>query len=120
MSDAPEQPEQSEALDADKVSSEYPPDEPWGVDEPEVTQDGEWAQESFEERTERHVPPGQDSDDSEDRRAIQPYVDPSQDVLDDEAQAVAEADPPERGERYQLPGESVPDPAEEAALHIEE
>ncbi|HEY9556758.1 MAG TPA: hypothetical protein VIR58_08485 [Acidimicrobiales bacterium] len=125
MSDAQDQ---AESLDDDKTSAEYPPDEPWGVDEPEVTQEGEWAQESFEERTERMAEP--DPDDG--RPVVQPYVDPSQDIVDDEAQAVAEAEPAspdeddlvaaaESGDRTaSLTGEDVPAPAEEAALHIEE
>src|SRR3546814_21127771 len=119
MSDAQDQ---AESLDDDKTSAEYPPDEPWGVDEPEVTQEGEWAQESFEERTERMAEP--DPDDG--RPVVQPYADPSQDIADDEAQAVAEAEPdsPDEdelvaaaasGARTASPtGEAVPAPAEEA------
>src|SRR3546814_16454749 len=86
MSDAQDQ---AESLDDDKTSAEYPPDEPWGVDEPEVTQEGEWAQESFEERTERMAEP--DPDDG--RPVVQPSVDPSQATVEDDAQAVAEAEP---------------------------
>src|SRR3546814_13564879 len=66
------------------------------------------------------------------RPVVQPYADPSQDIDDDEAQAVAEAEPAspdeddlvaaaESGDRTaSLTGEAVPAPAEEAALHIEE
>src|SRR3546814_15960050 len=86
MSDAQDQ---AESLGDDKTSAEYPPDEPWGVDEPEVTQEGEWAQESFEERTERMAEP--DPDDG--RPVVQPSVDPSQDLLDDQAQAGAAPEP---------------------------
>jgi hypothetical protein len=108
--------DRAEALDDDKLDTDYPPEEPQGVDEPEVTAEGEWAQESFEERSARLA--GPDDDDDGDRSAIHPYVDPSQDVLDDEAQAVAEADPAGR-EEYELAADRVPEPAEEAALHIE-
>lgn len=106
--------DQSEALDGDQVPDEYPPHEPWGVDEPEVTAEGEWAKESFEERTER-----QDDGGDEQEPVIQPYGDPSEDVLDEEGQAIADAEP-ERGEEYELPGHNVPAAPEEAALHIEE
>jgi hypothetical protein len=106
--------DRAEALDGDQVPDDYPPDEPWGVDEPEVTAEGEWAKESFEERTERT-----DDGGDEQRPVIQPYADPRDDVLDVESQAVADAEP-RRGDEYELPGHGVPAPAEEAALHIEE
>ena len=105
--------DRAEALDDDKIDTDFPPDEPQGVDEAEVTADGEWERETFEERTTRL-----DTGDTADQPVVQPYVDPSQDVLDDEAQAVAEAEP-DHGNEYELVGDDVPDAAEEAALHIE-
>jgi len=104
----------AEALDADKVDTDYPPDQPLGVDEPEVTTDGEWERETFEERSERV-----EADPGPDREVIRPFVDPSQDILDDEKQLVAEADPGQ-GDSFELVGDGVPAPAEEAAMHIEE
>src|SRR3546814_17915185 len=124
MSDAQDQ---AESLDDDKTSAEYPPDEPWGVDEPEVTQEGEWAQESFEERTERMAEP----DPEDGRPVVQPYADHSQYINDDAAQTVADAEPaspveddlvdaPDSGDRTaSLPGTDVPAPADDAATPLQ-
>lgn len=125
MSDAQDR---AEAIDGDKVAADYPPEQPWGVDEPEVTPEGEWAQETFEERTARQEPDG-----NADWVVVQPYTDPAEDVVDDEPQAVAEAQPPAtHGEESELlaeaeptagasemPGQAVPPAAEEAALRVE-
>lgn len=102
--------DRAEALDADKVDADYPPEEPLGVDEDEVTPRGERTDESFEERDARHqVAP------DEERPVVRPYHDAEEDLLDDEAQAVADA---EEGAR-DPESDPVPDPAEEAALHVE-
>lgn len=102
--------DRAEALDADKIDADYPPEEPLGVDEPEVTPRGERTDESFEERDARHeVAP------EEERPSVRPYHEAEEDVLDEEAQAVADA---EEGPR-DTESDPTPDPAEEAALHIE-
>lgn len=102
--------DRAEALDADKMDLDYPPEEPLGVDEPEVTPRGERTDESFEERDARHQVAAEDE-----RPVVRPYHEAGEDLLDEEAQAVAEA---EEG-----PGDPesdpAPAPAEEAALHLE-
>jgi hypothetical protein len=103
--------DRAEALDGDKLPDAYPPDEPMGVDEPEVTPLGEATSESFEERDER-TEREPDTDDE----VVQPYSEVSEDVLDAEAQAVAEANPEDRDPA----SDSAPPAAEEAAMHIEE
>lgn len=103
--------DRAEALDADKLTDEYPPDEPMGVDEPEVTPHGESTSESFEERDER-----MEAEPDADEEVIQPYSEVSEDVLDVEPQAVAEANPEGRDPAT----DSAPPAAEEAAMHIEE
>ncbi|MGV3760028.1 MAG: hypothetical protein ACO1PW_10885 [Actinomycetota bacterium] len=102
--------ERAEALDADKIDADYPPEEPLGVDQAEVTPLGERTDESFEERDARHqVAP------DDERPVVQPYHEADEDILDEEAQAVAEAE-----EGPQDPeSDPVPAPAEEAALHVE-
>ncbi|MFP5254501.1 MAG: hypothetical protein ACLGI8_01480 [Acidimicrobiia bacterium] len=103
--------DRAEALDADKIDAEYPPEEPLGVDEDEVTPRGERTDESFEERDARHQVASDEA-----RAVVRPYHDGEEDVLDDEAQAVAEA---EEGVG-DLEGDPVSAPAEEAALHVED
>jgi hypothetical protein len=102
--------DRAEALDDDKLTRDYPPEEPWGVDEAEVTPEGEWAQESFEERTERHTNDGVDDD----RPVVVPYSEANEDLVDDEAQLVADA---EEGD-HNPESETAPAAAEEAAVHI--
>ncbi len=46
----------SELLDDDKLPAEYPPDEPLGVDEEELTVRGQQTDEPLEERVKREVP----------------------------------------------------------------
>ena len=101
----------AEALDDDKLGPDYPPDEPLGVDEPEVTPLGERTSESFADRDARHEP----EEIPAEPPLVRPLQDAEQDVLDDEAQAVADA---EIGRDRELDG--APPPAEEAALHIED
>ena len=101
----------AEALDGDKLPEEYPPYEPVGVDEAEVTPRGERTNESFEERDERM----QDEPEPDDE-VVRPYTEASEDVIDDEAQAVAEANQEERDPA----SDSAPPAAEESAIHIEE
>jgi hypothetical protein len=102
--------DRAEALDADEVGEGYPPDEPLGVDQAEVTPLGERTSESFEERDARHevVP-------DDERPVIRPYHEAEEDVLDDEAQVVADAEVGGRDPE----SDDVPAPAEEAALHLE-
>lgn len=108
MSDAQDR---AEALDGDKIPDEYPPEEPWGVDEPEVTPVGEATNESFEERDERT---GDEQDAG--RELVQPYSEESEDIIDLEAQAVAQENAEERDPQ----SDGAPPAAEEAAMHIEE
>lgn len=46
----------SELLDDDKLPGEYPPDEPFGVDEDELTVRGQQTDEPLEERVRREEP----------------------------------------------------------------
>lgn len=126
MTDAMEPQDQSEALDADKIGPEFPLDEPVGVHEREVTPLGDATRESFEERDARH-----EVEPAEHRPLVQPYQEAGADILDDEAQAVADAevtsDVPGQStsEAYggggrNPEGDTAPPPAEEAALHIED
>lgn len=111
MTDPSDPQDRAEATDADKLAAEYPPDEPVGVDEAEVTPVGEATSESFEERDARQeLGPG------DQRPVVQPYHEPEEDLLDEEAQAVAEA---EVGSR-DPDSDSAPPPAEEAAVHVED
>jgi len=102
--------DRAEALDADKIDPDYPPEEPLGADEAEVTPRGERTDESFEERDARHQV-GPDGD----RPVVRPYHEADEDLLDDEPQAVADA---EEG-ASDPESDPVPAPAEEAALHLE-
>ncbi|HLT15219.1 MAG TPA: hypothetical protein VK007_00835 [Acidimicrobiales bacterium] len=126
MTDAMDPQDRAEALDADKIGAEYPPVEPMGVDEAEVTPHGEATSESFEERDARYRAGGDD-----DRPLVQPYHEADEDLLDDEAQAVADAeegDPRARQTTSEADGggaaaveaDPVPPAAEEAALHVED
>ncbi|HEX4868605.1 MAG TPA: hypothetical protein VFV32_13420 [Acidimicrobiales bacterium] len=103
--------DRAEALDADELGEGFPPDEPLGVDEAEVTPLGERTSESFEERDARQ----ETLPDEADRPVIRPYHEADEDLLDDEAQAVADA---EIGGRDR-DSDDVPESAEEAALHLE-
>lgn len=126
MTDAMDPQDRAEALDADEIGGEYPPEEPMGVDEAEVTPQGEATSESFEERDARHR-----ADDGADRPLVQPYHEADEDLLDDEAQAVADAeegDPragqvtteADGGGAAAAEDDPAPPAAEEAALHIED
>lgn len=110
MTDARDPQDQAEALDDDKLGGALPPEEPLGVDEPEVTPLGEATSESFEQRDARHqvAAEGQPP-------VVQPYQGPEEDVLDDEAQAVAAAAIGTTDHE----ADGVPPAAEEAALHLE-
>jgi hypothetical protein len=55
----------SELLDDDKLPAEYPPDEPLGVDEEELTVRGEQSDEPLEERVQREEPEVLAADDDE-------------------------------------------------------
>jgi len=100
----------AEALDSDKVDPDHPPEEPMGVDEAEVTDIGEDASESFAERTAReHVPVPDEA-----RPVVQPYHDGAEDVLDEEAELVADAEIDGRDPE----ADGMPEPAEEAALRL--
>ncbi len=105
--------DRAEALDQDQVGAgHFPPDEPLGADEDEVTPRGERTNESFAERDERHEPDVIEADEP----VIQPYQDADADVLDAEKDAVAEAEIDARDPE----ADSAPPPAEETALHVEE
>jgi len=102
--------DRAEALDADELGEGFPPDEPLGVDEAEVTPLGERTSESFEERDAR-----QETEAEDQRPVIRPYHEADEDLLDDESQAVADAEVGGRDRE----SDDVPESAEEAALHLE-
>lgn|GEM_PF-4942336 len=100
----------AEALDDDKLDAEFPPDEPLGVNERGVTAIEEDAPESFAERSAREASPQPD----EDRPVVQPYSEAGEDLLDEEAELVADAEIDGRAPE----ADGMPEPAEEAALHL--
>lgn len=103
----------AEALDTDKVGDvDFPPEEPLGVDEDEVTPRGERTDESFAERDARY----ESETVAADEPVIQPYQGPDQDLEDTEKDAVAEAEIDARDPD----ADRAPAQAEEAALHLED
>jgi hypothetical protein len=102
--------DRAEALDDSKVDTEFPPEEPLGVDKPGVTAIEEQADETFAERTDRAVV----EDPEVTAPVVQPYHDAQEDVVDDEAELVAEAEVDGRDPE----ADGVPEPAEEAALRL--
>ena len=129
---APEIPDddRSEALDADKLSDEYPPDEPFASEDYGVTGAEQRHDEPLEEQLRREVPERSGpTDEDRSRRVVQPIA---EGVPDEEKDLVADAveDPDvlDRAPDDELTGdettrdiapERVPPPAEETALHIE-
>ena len=102
--------DRAEALDADKIDGEYPPDDPLGVDGWGVTGDEQAQRESLAERFGREEPVQPDAE----RPVIQPYAESEEDLLDDEAQLVADAEIDARDPE----ADGMPEPAEEAALRL--
>lgn len=129
---APEIPDddRSEALDADKLSDEYPPDEPFASEDYGVTGAEQRHDEPLEEQLRREVPERSGpTDERRSRRVVQPIA---EGVPDEEKDLVADAveDPDvlDRAPDDELTGdettrdiapERVSPPAEETALHIE-
>lgn len=107
--------DRAEALDSDKLDPEYPPEDPLGADDRGVTPAEEAEPESFAERTGRQEPEAIAAEGIDaDRPVVRPYVEPEEDLVDDEGQLVADAhiddaDPEADG---------MPEPAEEAALRL--
>ena len=120
--------EQSQVLDEDVLPEEYPPEQPYGVNE-RLTPDEEQMGESFEDRTKRERPDHLGSDEGR----VGTLVAPGGDVgVDDVAEEVADEIAP-RQRRDQLDAEDpgfggdLRDfatereevmPAEEAAMHL--
>jgi hypothetical protein len=101
--------DRAEALDEDTHDTDFPPEEPMGVDDP--TQDDR-VEDSVESREARR----DTEPDRERRSVVQPYVDEDEAVLDDEAELIGEAIVDERD----ADADSAPAAAEEAAVHLED
>jgi hypothetical protein len=92
-------------IGADTASTEFPPDDPLGIDDPSILADGSIADDDYATREARH----RHDDGPDDRRddeapaLIEPSADP--DVLDDEQQLLAD-----EGDRDTSP--------EAAAVHV--
>lgn len=130
MADVPDD-EQSEAVDRDNLSDQYPPDKPLASEDYGTTGAEQRFHEPLEERVRREQPEREAHDRrSDDTRIVQP-VDP--DVPGEEGEPIAETvDDPDVRDR--APGdeitgdettrdvatERVAPPAEETALHVEE
>lgn len=81
----------SELLDDDKLPAEYPPDEPLGVDEEELTVRGQQTDEPLEERLQREEPEVS-ANDRQDDEPVGPLVAPEgEEGLDLTKESVASA-----------------------------
>jgi hypothetical protein len=104
--------DKAEAVDADVLDDEFPPDDPQGVDDP--TQDDR-VEDDVVTRDLREEPDFVEREEAaDDRPLIQPYVDERDAILDVEKDLVAEAEPGRDPE-----ADGAPPAAEEAALHLE-
>jgi hypothetical protein len=128
----------AEALDDDRIGEEFPAEEPTAVDEYGVTGAEQRWDEPLEERVEREEPDplveeleGREPpavDDREHRVEARPFAGEADAIRDDEKDAVADAVVGDHGDdpvgevtdRTATAAERTPEPAEEAALHIEE
>jgi hypothetical protein len=122
--------DRSEDVDTEKLSDEYPPDEPLASEDYGVTGAEQRYDEPLEEQLRRQRPEGSEADDEQSQRVVQPI---DQGVPDEEEDLVAEVvEDPEVRDRPpgdEITGdettrdvgtERVSPPAEETALHIEE
>jgi hypothetical protein len=128
----------AEAQDDDKIGGEFPPEEPVAVEDYGVTGAEQRWDEPLEERVEREEPDPLVEElegnaptpvDDRDRRVeVRPFVSEADAIVDVEKDAVADAvygdtgdDPAgEVDDRTATGSDRVPEPAEEAALRVEE
>ena len=124
--------DRSEAVDADKLSDEYPPDELLGSDDYGITGAEQRYDEPLDERVRREQPEATEADGADGRseRVVQPvYEDGPDEEADLVAEAVEDPDVRDRPPDDDVTGdettrdvatERVPPPAEEVALHVED
>jgi hypothetical protein len=123
--------DRSEAVDTDKLSDEYPPDELLASDDYGVTSAEQRFDEPLDERVRRERPEasGPDAADARSERVVQPVDQGGPDEEDLVAEAVEDPDVRDRPPDDEVTGdettrdvatERVPPPAEEVALHVEE
>src|SRR5215207_6783105 len=102
--------DRSEAVDTDKLSDEYPPDELLASDDYGITGAEQRYDEPLDERVRREQPEATEADGADGRseRVVQPvYEDGPDEVTGDET-------------TRDVATERVPPPAEEVALHVED
>jgi hypothetical protein len=123
--------DRSEAVDTDKLSDEYPPDELLASDDYGVTGAEQRFDEPLDERVRRERPEasGPDAADARSERVVQPVDQGGPDEEDLVAEAVEDPDVRDRPPDDEVTGdettrdvatERVPPPAEEVALHVED
>lgn len=111
-------PNLSELLDDDKLSSPYPPDEPFGVTEDELTVRGGQTDEPLEERVAREepdFPAARSIDDEVVGTLVEPEAGGPDLTKEAVASEIASDDPTAVGVATELGDELA---AEEAAMHL--
>src|SRR5215207_8947546 len=123
--------DRSEAVDTDKLSDEYPPDELLASDDYGVTGAEQRYDEPLDERVRREQPEATEPDAAGGRseRVVQPVDQDGPDEEDPVAAAIEDPDVRDRPPDDEVTGdettrdvatERVPPPAEEVALHVED